>query len=77
MTISHFDENHSQKLMFADANVQLVLSGSSGYNLQYKPFWDWLTLIERTRHPSKVSGFSINCGCLHLDTNIIYGLSRG
>ena len=40
--------------MFADTNDQLVLIGSSGCNLQYKPFCDWLTLIERTRHPSKI-----------------------
>ena len=32
--------------MFADTNEQLVLIGSSGCNLQYKPFCDWLTLIK-------------------------------
>ena len=54
MTIGHFDEKHSQELMFADTNVQLVLICSSGYNLQYKPFCDWLTLIEQKCHPSKL-----------------------
>ena len=52
--------------MFADTNDQLVLIGSSGCNLQYKPFYDWLTLIERTHHPSKVSGFSINCASVYV-----------
>ena len=56
MTIGHFDENHDQ----------LVLIGSSGCNLQYKPFCDWLTLIERTRHSSKVSGFPINCASVYV-----------
>ena len=46
MTVSHFDENHSQELMFIDTNVLLVLIGSFGYNHQYKPFGDWLTLIK-------------------------------
>ena len=41
--------------MFADTNDQLVLIGSSGCNHQYKPFCDWLTLIERTRHPSFIT----------------------
>ena len=63
--------------MFADANVPLVLIGSSGCNLQYKPFCDWLTLIERKCHPSKFSVFSINCTSIYVETNIIYGLSRG
>ena len=61
--------------MFADTNVSLALIGTSCCNLQYKPFCDWLTLIERPRHPSKVSGFPINC--LRLETNVIYGLSVG
>ena len=77
MTIGHFDEDHSQELMFADTNVQLVLICSSGYNLQCKPFCDWLTLIEQKCHPSKVSVFSHQLRkCLHLETNVIYGLSR-
>ena len=38
--------NRSQELIFADTNVQLVFIGSCGYNLQHKPFCDWLTLIE-------------------------------
>ena len=68
MTIGNFYENQSRT--HADTNVPLVLIGSSGCNLQYKPFCDWLTLIERLRHPSKVSGFPINCAS-------VYGLSRG
>ena len=45
----------SQELMFPDTNVPLVLIGSTGYNLQYKPFCDWLTLLNEKRHPSTVS----------------------
>ena len=54
--------------MFADTNDQLVLIVFSGCNLQYKPFCDWLTLIKRTRQPSKVSGFPmVSFATLYVD----------
>ena len=71
MTIGHFDEI-SQEFMFADTNVQLILIGSSGYNFQYKPFCDWLTLIDRKHHPSKVSAFPINCASVSVRIFLIF-----
>ena len=77
MTIGLFEENHSEKLVFADTNKQISLIASWSYNHQYKSFCYWLTLIERRRHPSKVSVFYHQlCKRLCFDTNVIYVLSR-
>ena len=78
MTIGLFEENHSEKLVFADINGKISLIGSWSYNHQYKSCCDWLTLIERRRHPSKVSVFYHQLRKrLHFDTNVIYVLSKG
>ena len=36
MTVSLFEENHSEKLVFADTNEKICLIGSWSYNHQYK-----------------------------------------
>ena len=78
MTIGLFEENHSEKLVFADTNGKISLIGSWSYNHQYKSFCDWLTLIARRSHPFKVSVFYHQLrNRLHFETNVIYGLSRG
>ena len=78
MTIGLFEENHSEKLVFADINGKISLIGSWSYNHQYKSCCDWLTLKTRRRHPSKVSVFYYQLRKrLHFDTNVIYVLSKG